>query len=195
MHVPFLEHLQRAVQVWPSNTSGFSSAAQHHLPQLMLHQQAPQPPPAPAPQHITLFQQAPSNPAPAPAPSQATPETEFRILIPPQHGQATQLALLHEAVKGKKPGDVMEPPKLEILETKLMSDMNTPHTPTTFPTSFVFPQQPTQQTQTQQPQQLQYFYEQLTGAVQIAPQTPMAAAMAPPVIESGRRSQVRIFIQ
>jgi hypothetical protein len=162
----------------------------------MLHQATPQPPPPQQTQHITLFQQAPSNQTQQSVTTSQATETEYRILIPPQHnGQHTQLALLHhETVKSKKPGDILDHSKLEILDTmtKLLPDINIPTTSNSFPTSFVFPapQSAPPITQQQQPPQLQYFYEQLTG-VQIAPQTPIAAVAPPPVVETGRRSQVR----
>ncbi|KAF4528330.1 hypothetical protein B566_EDAN012097 [Ephemera danica] len=181
-----LEHLQRAaaVQVWPTSTGGFASAPSagpQHLPQLMLHQATPQA--APAPQHITLF---PSQPVPTSA-APAAPETEFRILLPPQHG--TQLTLLHEAVKTKKHGD-MDAPKLELLDTMaklLPAESASAATSSAFPTtSFVFPAPqtaapPPPSSSQGPPPQLQYFYEQLAaGGMQVAPHTPLAATGTSP---------------
>jgi hypothetical protein len=166
----------------------------------MLHQTTSQA--APAPQHITLY---PSQPVPTSA-APVAPETEYRILLPPQHG-GTQLALLHEAVKTKKPGEIPEPPKLELLDTmaKLIpADTSATVNPGGFSTtSFVFPAPqngvpapvvPPQSAQAPPPTaQLQYFYEQLTaGGMQVAPHTPITATVpAPSIVDSGRRSQVR----
>ncbi|XP_059472536.1 protein winged eye-like isoform X2 [Neocloeon triangulifer] len=179
-----MDHMQRTVQVWPNNTTTTTSfpQAQTNLPQLML----PQTSSANGTQHITVFPQQ--------------NETEFRILLPPQHQPQAQLALVHEPMKQQSPckKDVMEAPKIELIDpSKLMpADLSGAQT-AQFPTSFVFPGGQTQQAQAPTAQ-VQYFYEQITGTtVQISPQqnphTPSSSAVtsAPAVlaVDTGRRSQ------
>jgi len=187
--------MQRTVQVWPNNTTTTNSfsQAQTSLPQLML----PQATTTNGTQHIVFPQQN---------------DTEFRILLPPQHltqqpQQPTQLALVHEPVKQspcKK--DVLEAPKIELIDpssvgAKLIpADLSAAQT-AQFPTSFMFPAQTSNQPQqAQQPAtQVQYFYEQITGTTvqissqqtQAAPSSAVTTSPAVLTVDPGRRSQVR----
>jgi hypothetical protein len=169
--------------MWPTSATATTSSypqTQSSLSQLMM----PQATQNGGTQHITVFPQQ--------------NDTEYRILLPPQHltQQTQQLALMHEPLKQQKK-DSMEAPKLELIDhTKLIAADQSGQ----FPTSFVFPaQNGGQPQQAQQPSaQVQYFYEQITGTtVQISPQQTQAApslavTTSPAVltVDPGRRSQV-----